>query len=197
MQEVLETMLTEANKGTNNDRKIKPIVNVRQFPGDTGLSNNTAFYFKTEKNYHFVVVNEAALRLDVKTVPASKHNNSTYRDYLTFGPTPLNDCPVSCKEAVDGGGSSSDSADNTPKNEVNKSAIVTSPMSDLGTNDSDNSENFKRSNVSFSSPDSTPSADDFSPSAKKFTFERTEVDSGVDEGSKESQDKVSTGPAHT
>ena len=172
-------MLTKANQGTD-DRKIKPIVNVRQFRGDAGLTNNTAFYFKTEKNYHFVTVNEETLHLDVKTVPASKHDNSTYRNYLTFGPTPLNDCPASQKVAVDG----SESNENTPRTEVTKSAIVTSPMSDLGTNDSDNSENFKRSNMS--SPDSTPS--DFSPPIGKFKFDKTAADSGVDEGSKESQE---------
>lgn len=149
------------------EQKIKPIVTVRKFPDPTpGTENNTAFYFKTEKNYHFVTVNDKTLRLGIKSIPVGKKTKDSYRDYLSFGPHVQDKCPPlqSFKEEVD-----------APSM---KKAIPTSPTSDLGTEKAD-SDRSKKSSVC-SSCDS-PSSDVPSPSSGgKFKLEG--MDSGVDEG---------------
>ena len=158
------------NEG-RTDQKLKPVVNVRTFPGPTNTENDTAFYFKTEKNYHFVTVNEKTLRLEVKSIPVAKKTKYTYREYLSFGPQPQKSCPRIPEEAVD-----------TAR--PTKTTIPTSPMSDLGTDKTD-SERSKKS--------STSSSCGSSPSDGKFKFEGVARDSGVDVGSK---DEVDTGPAN-
>ena len=76
----------------DSERKIKPIVNVRHYLGAKGM-NNTAFYFKTDKNYYFVTVMKDHIHLGVEKVPKSARTDDTYVHYLTFAPTPLDKCP--------------------------------------------------------------------------------------------------------
>lgn len=145
------------------EQKIKPIVNSRTFPGPTQTVNDTAFYFKTEKNYHFIAVNDKTLSLEIKTIPVGKKTKDTYRAYLSFGPRVQKSCPRLPSEEVD-----------APSM---KSAIPTSPLSDLGTDKAD-SDRSKKSSVC-SSCGSTPS-DAPLPSGGKLRLEG--VDSGVDDG---------------
>lgn len=178
LQKVMENVLTKVNEGTT-DQKIKPIVNVRTFPDPTKIINDTAFYFKTEKNYHFVAVNEKTLRLEVQSVPVASKTKDTYTKYLSFSQRrqPEGSCP---REEIDA---------SLPM----KKAIPTSPTSDLGTDkaDSDRSKKSSISSSSGSSPSDAPS-----PGSSKFKFESATSDSGVDDGPKDSfQDKVASGPA--
>lgn len=159
--------------GGKADQKIKPVVSVRTYPGPTSTVNDTAFYFKTEKNYHFVTVNEKTLRLEVKSIPVAKKTKETYKNYLSFGPQPQKSCPrIPEEEAVDAA-------------RPMKKTVPTSPMSDLGT-DKTGSDRSKKSSSS-SSCGSSPS-DAPSPCGGKFKLEGVAQDSGVDEGSKDEVD---------
>lgn len=82
---------------TKSDQKIEVSTHIRIYPG-AKTRNTTAFYFKTKTNYHFVVVNEKTLQLEVKTVAAKDKENNTYTDYLSFGPEPLDKCPDTLDE---------------------------------------------------------------------------------------------------
>jgi hypothetical protein len=171
-------VLTHVNKG-QTEQKIKPVVNVRQYPGSQTF-NNTAFYFKTEKNYHFVTVNETTLRLEVKTIPKSQKTQDTYTKYLTFGAKIQPQCPVNQLEETDG-----------PR--PVKTAISTSPTSDLGTEKTD-SEWLKKSSTYSSSSSSTPSDAPSPGTGDKFKFEGMASDSGVDDGMKDLEEEPVTGP---
>lgn len=179
----MENVLTKVNEGMT-EQKIKPIVHVRTNPDPTKITNDTAFYFKTEKNYHFVAVNETTLRLEVKSVPVAKKTKDTYNKYLSFNarPQPEGRCPRSLenhKEEVD-----------TPH--PMKKAIPTSPTSDLGTDKAD-SDRSKKSSICSSS--GSTSSDAQSPGSGKFKFEGTASDSGVDDGPKDLHDEAASGSA--
>lgn len=165
VQELMEQHLLEIKSGT---RKLKPIINVRSFSDAKGV-NNTAFYFKTEKDYYFVSLKEDKVHLGVKKVPASTHTNDSYRHYLVFGPRYLNQCP-SCLEEVDGG------SDRDPA--VQKSTIPTSPLDLVGSGDE------KGGHVPLFSPNSNGS----SPCEKPGFDGPAAADSGLESGSKCSDD---------
>lgn len=159
------------------DQKIKPIVNVRKYPGPTKSVNNTAFYFKTEKNYHFVTVNEKTLHLEVKSISVGNKTNNSYTQYLSFGPEELDHCPIDVQKKTHQEGF--DCVDASTPTPVKKTAITTSPMSDIGTGS-------KKSTSSSSG--STPSSAAPSP-CDNFKFESAEAsDSGVEEGPKDGRD---------
>lgn len=81
------------------DKKIDISVHVQTNPGAKGV-NNTAFYFKTKVNYHFIVVNNATEGLGVKTIAAKDVKTLTYLDYLSFDPEPLDKCPDTLEDLL-------------------------------------------------------------------------------------------------
>lgn len=171
----------KVNKG-KTDQKIKPIVIVRTDPNPKKIMNDTAFYFKTEKNYHFVAVNEKTLRLEVKSVPVSQKTEDSYMEYLSFGPEPQDSCPRIPEEQVD-----------APLHMKRaKRALSTSPMSDLGTDRAD-SDRSKKSSISSSCGSDAPSPC----GGGKLKFDQGMAsDSGVDDGPKDRQDdSQDNGPA--
>lgn len=168
----MESALIEM-KSNKSQKKLKPIVNVRNFPGSRDV-NNTAFYFKTETDYYFICVEKDDIHLGVKKVPASAHTNETYLKHLIFGPKLLDQCPKdkSGMEEVDGG--------NDTLVPV-KTAISTSPkMAD------EVEEGPKQSRkVLASSPESIPS-DSSSPCGKLGSEGVVGVDSGLESGQDDS-----------
>ena len=98
----MESVLKEMKSG-RSEKKLKPIVNVRTYPHSEKF-NNTAFYFKTEKDYYFVCVEADGVHLGVKKVPVGDHTNLTYLQHLIFHPKTLDHCQEgeSGMEEVDG-----------------------------------------------------------------------------------------------
>ena len=86
----MKSQLNEMKKG--GDIKIKPIINSRSYP-TAQTPDNTTLYFKTDKNYYFLYVDEDALHLEVKTVPIENGKKIEYQHYLNFGPKPMRQCP--------------------------------------------------------------------------------------------------------
>ena len=173
--------------GGGSGKKIKPIVNVRKFPG-TRSRNNTAFYFKTEKNYHFVVVNEKTLHLEVHMVPVARKTKETYRQYLSFGPLQAEAAVgVDGTDHVDGGIS--------PPPVVKKTAIPASPlMSDGGGSDEQDTskklDDASSDHVATTPSDKSTPSDTVTTPTDRFKQQQydgvTSGDSGVEEGPKES-----------
>lgn len=156
----MESSLKELNQGS--DIKIKPIVNVKIYQGTAGF-NTTALYFKTEKNYYFVYVDESTLHLKAKKEPItnSKAQKNLYLKYLNFGP-----------KIFTIGSSGGDEVDGSS---VEKSSTTTG-------NPNERKESFE-SSLSDSSPDGS------SPLRKvKMQLDASAVDSGVDTIYKNSQD---------
>ena len=175
-------MLIKQKSGAS-DRKIKPIVNVRHDIDVKGAnSNNTAFYFKTDKNYYFVTVMKDCIHLGVEKVAVSAHNDDTFKHYLTFKPQELDKCPPmeppGTNRVISGG-----------KDEFKKSAISISPVTSEVV-DGEGVENPVESNIS--SPLSSGSSHTISPSSEGHhtgvAMAMQSADSGVESEARDSQE---------
>ncbi len=167
-------MLIKGSSGSS-DRKIKPIINVRHYIGAKG-KNNTAFYFKTDKNYYFVTVLKDQIHLGIEKVAVTAHNEATYTHYLTFAPMPLENCPrlepPSAGHVVDG------------SDGPNKSAVSATVEADDG--------EVAPVKSSVSTPGSSTGSDPAnSPSLVKGHGVIASADSGVESEARDSQEDES------